>query len=151
LKKTKEILKLFGQHSGLEIQPNKSVVIPLNRAITATEAHGIPILQPGETARYLGVQVGVSNLRAINWEVKIRKVTKRLAIAKTLSNTFQIKVLILNTIILPSILYLAQHFLPNTEEQKEIDDLYKSYLWYETREKSRDGNSIKKLQLLPLK
>ena len=137
LGETKAVLHKFGTHSGLHLQPKKSVIIPLNKAIKTHEAYEIPILQPGDTARYLGIQVGVSNLRAINWELKIRKVARRLAIARTLSNTFQTKVLILNTIILPSILYLANHFLPNSAEMKQLEDQYKNYLWYQTGEKPR--------------
>ena len=137
LKETKMELKCFGRHSGLELQPDKSVIIPLNKAIRATQAYEIPILQPGETTRYLGIEVGVRNLRAVNWELKIRKITRRLAIARTLSNTFQSKVLILNTIILPSILFLARHFLPNPTEIKKMEALYKNYLWYQTGEKPR--------------
>ncbi|TYZ64322.1 hypothetical protein PybrP1_003373, partial [[Pythium] brassicae (nom. inval.)] len=53
---------------GLRIQPKKSVMISLNTTVIRKEYLGILVLAPWEATRYLGVQVGHTNMTAENWD-----------------------------------------------------------------------------------
>ncbi|OWZ14768.1 RxLR effector protein [Phytophthora megakarya] len=56
-----KIVTKFGRLSGLQVQPNKSKLIFLNKAIELESYHGLPVLAQGATVRYLGYAVGTKS------------------------------------------------------------------------------------------
>ena len=71
---------------------------------------GIPVLQQADTVRYLGYQVGLRPLRNCNWALRIRKLQRRLMTASRVATSVANRVLILNSIIIPSVLFTAAVF-----------------------------------------
>ncbi|OWZ24026.1 RxLR effector protein [Phytophthora megakarya] len=65
-----KIGRRFGQLSGLHMQPSKNKFIFLNAGNTPFEWYGILVLQPGDTATYLGYEVG-------NWTKCVRSIKRR--------------------------------------------------------------------------
>eukprot|EP00644_Phytophthora_capsici_P009455 jgi/Phyca11/107396/e_gw1.13.402.1 len=124
-----EIVQRFGELSGLQVQPTKSKVIFLNTAIEMESIHGIPVLPVGETVRYLGYHVGTGPLTEVNWAARIRTVQKRLATAAHISNSMENRVLLLNVIMLPSILFTAAAFEIPTWAATQLRNLQKQFLW----------------------
>ncbi|KAF1315018.1 Rxlr effector protein, partial [Globisporangium splendens] len=107
-----QLLSEFGQQSGLHVQPTKSSYICLNTAVVQEQRCGIPILKHGETVRYLGIQIGTGNITQANWEDRLQKLRTRLIIAAKVSNSVVGRVLLLNSVLLPSILFTAGYIKP---------------------------------------
>ena len=90
---------------------------------------GIPVLPHGDTTRYLGYAVGTGELTDVNWAARIRNVQRRLATVTRLATSVEHRVLILNVIILPAVLFTAAVFeLPKWAEQ-QLRGLQKQFLW----------------------
>jgi hypothetical protein len=104
------IVQQFGRLSGLKVQPTKSHLLFLNKAVTATSYGGIPVVTQGDTVRYLGYAVGTGELTDVNWAGRIRAVQRRLATATQIATSVSNRVTLLNTIMLPSILFTAAAF-----------------------------------------
>ena len=71
---------------------------------------GIPVLQHGDTVRYLGYAVGTGHLTDANWAARIRNVQRRLATATQLATSVETRVLLFNVIVLPAVLFTAAVF-----------------------------------------
>ena len=123
------IAQRFGELSGLFVQPAKSVLIFLNTAVEVTEYEGIPALQHGDTTRYLGYQVGTGDLVDANGALRIRNVRKRLATAASISTSVAVRILLLNAIMLPAVLFTAAVFRVPQWAKKELHNLQKQSLW----------------------
>jgi ribonuclease HI len=119
----------FGAASGLVVQPAKSVAILLNTAYQLPSLRDIPLMPPHETTRYLGVQIGLSSPGRRNWSLLQAKIEKRLQLLRLTSSSFPHRIHILNTIILPAILFISQFHLPTPAELSAILHQYKKYLW----------------------
>ncbi|KAF1328392.1 Rxlr effector protein, partial [Globisporangium splendens] len=115
-----QLLSEFGQQSGLHVQPTKSSYICLNTAVVQEQRCGIPVLKHGETVRYLGIQIGTGNITQTNWEDRLQKLRTRLIIAAKVFNSVVGRVLILNSVLLPSILFTAGYIKPPA---KVVDQL----------------------------
>ena len=96
------------------------------------------MLPHGKTTRYLGHQVGTGELTYVNWVVRIRNVRQRLATATRVATSVSLRVLILNFIMLPGILFTVADFdMPHWADE-ELRNLHKQFLWkygnlYETQ------------------
>ncbi|KAF1336675.1 Rxlr effector protein, partial [Globisporangium splendens] len=127
-----QLLTEFGQQSGLHVQPTKSSYISLNTAVVQEQRCGIPILKHGETVRYLGIQIGTGNITQANWEDRLQKLRTRLIIATKVSNSVVGRVLILNSVLLPSILFTAGYIKPPAKVVDQLVNLQKQFLWKST-------------------
>jgi hypothetical protein len=121
------LVRQFGRLSGLQVQPTKSHVIFLNTEIEM--ANGIPVLRHGDTVRYLGHAVGTGNLWDVNWAQRIRGVQRWLATAAQLATSVENRVLILNVIMLPSVLFTAAVFEMPDWAGNELRNIQKQFLW----------------------
>ena len=124
-----DIIMQFGRLSGLQVQPAKSQIIFLNTAIHQLTYQDIAVVTPSTTTRYLGYQVGTGKLRNINWVLRIKSAQRRLFTATQVATTLEHRVLILNAIVLPGILFTASFFEPPDWALKQLDHLYKQFLW----------------------
>ena len=79
--------------------------------------------------RYLGYEIGTEALQHHNWALRIRKLQRRLFTAVKVATSVEHRVLILNSIILPSILFTAAVFDIPEWARKAIQTLYKQFLW----------------------
>ncbi|KAE9273288.1 hypothetical protein PR003_g29950, partial [Phytophthora rubi] len=130
LPRVMEIVEWFGKLSGLQVQPAKSCAIFLYTAIDMRKYHGIPVLKHGDTIRYLGYAVGTGPLTDINWATRIRAVQRRLATASQLSTSVEFRVLMLNVIMLPVILFTAAAFDMPHWVNTQIMNIQKQFLWH---------------------
>ena len=124
-----QIVQQFSALYVLHAQPAKSKLIFLYRAIRLVGFHGISVLQAGETTRYLGYEIGTGDLQHRNWALRIRRLQRRLLTASQISTSVASRVLILNAVILPSILFTAAVFEIPSWASKDIQNLYKQFLW----------------------
>ncbi|POM78315.1 RxLR effector candidate protein [Phytophthora palmivora] len=123
------IVGQFGEMSGLHIQPAKSVLISLNTGIpTPAQILGIPILQRGEFTRYLGYQVGTTEAQNVDWADRIRKIQQRLVTACRVATSDEDRVEILNTIVLPAVLFTSAVLIP-IWAAKQLLQLQKHFIW----------------------
>ncbi|KAF1324791.1 Rxlr effector protein, partial [Globisporangium splendens] len=127
-----QLLSEFGQQSGLHVQRTKSSYICLNTAVVHEQRCGIPVLKHGETVRYLGIQIGTGNITQANWEDRLQKLRTRLIIAAKVSNSVVGRVLILNSILLPSILFTVGYIKPPAKVVDQLVNLQKQFLWKST-------------------
>ena len=70
------ILEHFGKLSGLQVKPRKSNIIFLNLEVHTTELYGIPVLQHGDTTRYLDYYVRTGEVTDTNWAAIINNVQR---------------------------------------------------------------------------
>ena len=131
-KKTMSVVEQFGDLSGLKVQQQKSHFISLAKEIQHIKYEGIPVLPEGATTRYLGVQVGIANLTDINWNRRIEQVKKRVGIMSQKHMSVPYRVLLLNAIFLPAILFTATFLLPTEKHLKSLENIQKNYLWHQT-------------------
>ena len=92
------------------MQPAKSELVFLNTVVALSEFEDIPILLHKQTTRYLGYQVRTEDLVDANWALRIRNVRKRLAIAASLSTSVAVRIMLLNAIMLPAVLFTVAVF-----------------------------------------
>ena len=123
------IVHRFGELSGLSVQPAKSELVFLNTVVALSEFEDIPILLHKQTTRYLGYQVRTEDLVDANWALRIRNVRKRLAIAASLSTSVAVRIMLLNAIMLPAVLFTAAVFRLPQWARAELHNLQKQFLW----------------------
>jgi ribonuclease HI len=120
----------YGVVSGLVVQPTKSFGICLNTTHHPTQLAAIPFLQQTETARYLGVQVGVSpSLAYTNWQLALAHMQRKLQRATEKSNAPLSRAVILNSIAAPIFTFYATYFQPPLEITKKWDNVILSFFW----------------------
>ena len=106
------------------------------------EYEGIPVLPHGETTRYLDHQVGTGALTEVNWAIRIRNVRRRLATATRVATSVSLRVLLLNVIMLPGILFTAAVFdIPHWAEE-ELRNLHKQFLWKHATATERSRHKV---------
>ena len=64
-----------------------------------------------------------------NWAQRIRRSRRRLLTATSVATSVQNRVIILNTIILPAVLFTAAVFDIPAWASSELDKLYRQFLW----------------------
>ena len=111
--------------SGLSVQRDKSQLIFLQRAISVAQYEGIAVFPAGQTTRYLGYAVGTGDLENQNWALRIQQIQRRLVTATRVATSVANRVLLLNSIVLPSILFTAIVFELPLWVEKELTNLYK--------------------------
>ena len=87
------------------------------------------VLQPADTVWYLGYRVGLRYLHNRNLLLRIWKLERRLILASRVDMSVQDRVLIRNSIILPSVLFTAAIFDMPEWTRREFHILYKQFLW----------------------
>ncbi|POM81774.1 RxLR effector candidate protein [Phytophthora palmivora] len=90
-----QLLHRFGEISGLNVQPKKSVLIPLNTAWKQSRCHGYAVLGTGETTRILGYHCGTHDRSAYNWELRIMNIKLRSQVATRVANSIKQRVVLL--------------------------------------------------------
>ncbi|CAI5712945.1 unnamed protein product [Peronospora destructor] len=137
-----DAVRRFGELSGLSVRPAKSVLIFLNAAVVISDYEGIPVLRHGQTTRYLGYQVGTGDLVDANWALRIRNVRKRLATAASLSTSVAIRILLLNAIMLPAVLFTAAVFRLLQWARAELHNIQKQFLWHHSTSTSSSRHKV---------
>ncbi|KAF1314922.1 Rxlr effector protein, partial [Globisporangium splendens] len=132
LKPLLELLQRFGTVSGLHAQPAKSCYISLNTSATQVKVNGITVIQHGDTVRYLGVQVGTADAVEANWNDRLSKLRSRLVVATQITNTIPGRIMILNAILLPAVLFTASYSKPQPETIRELERVQKQFLWHQS-------------------
>jgi hypothetical protein len=79
--------------------------------------------------RYLGYQVGTGELVNVNWASRIRNIQRRLATATQVATSVATRMLLLNVVMLPSILFTAAIFDTPQWAAKQLRNLQKQFLW----------------------
>lgn len=106
------------------------------------EHYGIPVLRHGEAVRYLGYAVGTGDLTTPNWAARARNVQRRLATATRIATSVENRVLILNVIMLPALLFTGAVFeLPPWAEQQLLN-IQKQFLWHYTNSTEASRHKI---------
>ena len=123
------LLDSFGQASGLQVNKQKSHGIWLHAKQLSAVYSGIPFLGPNDTTRYLGVQVGLGDLRAVNWEYRRRKLLARLWFAVRRELALLDRATVIRSIALPSVLFTARFFVPPPAVIHHIQRLLTRFLW----------------------
>ena len=99
--------------------PTKSKIIFINRAITIECYAIVEVVPPGGTIRYLGYEIGTGYLENKNWAIRIQKIQRRLLTATRVATSVEYRVLILNSIVLPSLLFTASvYYIPDWAEKE---------------------------------
>jgi len=129
LPKVMRCVEDFGALSGLKAQPTKSCYIPLNVAVNQRAFHAIPCLPHGSVTRYLGVNIGTGPLHDANWPTTIQALKVRLAVAAQLHLSVLERVQLLNTVMLPAVLYKAAYIPPDPTTITKLTNLQKNFLW----------------------
>ena len=114
------IVQRFEELSGLFVQPAKSVLMVINTAVEIKEYEGIPLIQHGDTTRYLGYHVGTGDLVDANWALWVRNFRKRLATAAGSKIIFAVLTLLLNSIMRPAVIFTAAVFQIPKWAKKEL-------------------------------
>ena len=123
------MLDHFAKASGLHVNRAKSHGIWLHRRLRMDSYEGIPFLVDGATTRYLGVQVGLGDLTAPNWDFRIRKLSNRLRFAERRDLSLLDRATVIRTIALASILFTARFYYPPTTVLDQIQRMLTRFLW----------------------
>ncbi|CAI5707472.1 unnamed protein product [Peronospora effusa] len=113
----------------MRIHPSKSQLIFLNRSVKLEQYEGIDVVPTGETTRYLGYEIGTGELVNKNWAQRIHKIQRRLLTATRVATSVENRVLLLNSIVLPFLLFTAIVFALPRWAEKDLHNLYKQFLW----------------------
>uniref|UniRef100_M4BBQ4 RxLR effector candidate protein n=1 Tax=Hyaloperonospora arabidopsidis (strain Emoy2) TaxID=559515 RepID=M4BBQ4_HYAAE len=114
----------------------------LNTAGDLADYTGILVLRHGDTTRYLGYQVGTGDLVGANWALRIRNIRKRLATATTISSSVAVQILLLNSIMLPAVLFPSAVFRLPHWARSESHNLQKQFLWNYSTSTDRSRHKV---------
>ncbi|KAJ1195074.1 hypothetical protein NDU88_004357 [Pleurodeles waltl] len=131
-----QILSLFAEASGLILNPNKSLLVPLHRSRDCVDwQHNIPVRR--NSFKYLGIHISL--LPELTWELNMTPLTKRIRTDlqrwKTLPLNLLGRIALYKMMILPRVLYLLQNF-PHPIPKRwfsEMDSLARQFMWNDTR------------------
>ncbi|GAB9477717.1 reverse transcriptase, partial [Globisporangium polare] len=129
--KVLEILDAFGKVSGLEINKAKSIMVELgdHDPEATSETHGLTLLGPRESCRYLGVRVGQSDFTTENWDNCFRSVWSRLALAREKTHTVEQRAHLVRAVAVPKFLFVARYCWPTAATVTKIHVLIKDFVW----------------------
>ncbi|GMF50901.1 unnamed protein product [Phytophthora fragariaefolia] len=122
----------FSESSGLQVNIDKSIAIPLGELKPRSNFGydgSMPIAAQLET-RYLGHWVGNENTTTAAWKKAFSALTVRLALAMEKTNSIVQRADIANPIIIPKLLYIAQHAWPTIAIVREAEIRLKTFLWH---------------------
>jgi ribonuclease HI len=124
------ILQQFGRVSGLQIQIRKCHGISLNTAHKDAPLHDFPRVPVSAAFRYLGVHLTAGDhMDDLNWKLREQAIRITLGIAGQKTNTAANRAVILNSSILPQILYTANFISLTAKRRREIEKLLHNFLW----------------------
>ncbi|DAZ94339.1 TPA: hypothetical protein N0F65_012142 [Lagenidium giganteum] len=121
------VLRDFGEQSGLVVNLDKSVAIPLGPRARLAPKFGIRTIAVDEHTRYLGVQVGIRPSIEHTWQITIRQIQARVALA-TVTNALQ-RAAFAQAIIVPKILNIARHCWPPDEVCEQLQRIIRNFVW----------------------
>ena len=123
------LLETFGEMSGLQLQKTKSIVISLDTGMQDTHLRGIPVLQPGDTTRYLGIQIGHGDITSPNWERAIATSKSKMGMAAKITLTPILRAKALQAIVEAKFRTLATHVLPSVRIIRQWQNLIDNFFW----------------------
>lgn len=125
------LLHDFGAVSGLRVNVDKSVVLPLGHAAIARPepCGGMKVLGRDETCRYLGIRVGATDVRAANWDGVVAALQTRLRHAFDKTHSVTQRAEIARAVIVPKILFLARHSWPTSDTVDALQSFTSSFVW----------------------
>ncbi len=139
LKLSLDIVKEFSNVCGLQLNLSKTEGLCFG-----TNAGAIPhdniIKWPENPLRYLGIYIGSDDVECerLNWTLKIEKMQKLIDCWRTRKLTLQGKILIIKSLLLPTIVYSAS-LLPIPEGViKRVNNVLYNYIWGKTDRIQRD-------------
>lgn len=136
-----KIIEAYGKGCGNKINKSKSFIIKIAAARNITlesEFNGIKFIKNGEFGRVLGFQINgdVPKYVEKNWELVRGGISKVLNRWKGETLSLAGKVLIINTLVIPKIIYKMGTLELNALERGKIEDLISDFIWpYRNKEK----------------
>ena len=123
------LLAEYGEMSGLQLQKTKSMAISLDTSETGTHIRGIPLLHPGETTRYLGIQLGHGDLTHPNWDKALTTSKAKMGMAAKAALTPILRARALQAIVEAKFRALAPHILPSPRIVRQWQNMIDNYFW----------------------
>jgi hypothetical protein len=124
-----QTLQAFSAVSGLQAQPHKSHAIVLDTDYKLPLLGPFPVVPRGTTVTYLGVEIGITDLEAANWDQRVDKLAKRLNALSQYTTGIADRVQVINLACVPSLLFTAQFFTPPLSAQTRLDGMWRQYIW----------------------
>jgi hypothetical protein len=126
-----EVIRDYGSVSGLQVNLKKPVGVMMSTRShgVETNGYGIPILQHGDSTRYLGIQVGSFDTHDASWGGCVAALRSRLALAFAKTHSVTQRAEIVKAIVVPKVLYLAHHSWPMDSVMEELHRFIKSFVW----------------------
>lgn len=102
------VIKEFGEHSGLEINWQKTILLPLEEEIRHQE---LRVLKRGESFRYLGIEVSAEPKEYVELNVKplLQKIRRKCNVWMCLPIGMMDRISLVKMIILPQVLYVFKN------------------------------------------
>ena len=123
------LLDQFGELSGLFTQIKKCVVISAATvAPRATSLGSFPVLPETGRTRYLGILIGLGDVRDANWDARVAAIQARLGVASIVSNGVPSRIAIVRAVVIPAILFTAAHVTPSAAHRQRLHRLIKVYV-----------------------
>ena len=129
LKQVLPLLDDFGAMSGLMLQKTKSMAISLDTGMKEPQIRGIPLLQPGETTRYLGIQIGHGDICGPNWERALAATKTKMGMAAKITLTPVLRAKALQAIVAAKFRALAPHVLPSARIVGQWQNMIDNFFW----------------------
>ena len=123
------ILEAFGDMSGLLLQKSKSMAISLDTGMKDTYIRDIPLLQPGATTRYLGIQIGHGDIHSPNWDRALLATRAKMGMAAKVTLTPIFRAKALQAIVEAKFRSLAPHVLPSARTVRQWQNLIDNFFW----------------------
>ena len=123
------ILEDFGTMSGLMLQKTKSMAISLDTSMQETHLRGIPLLQQGETTRYLGIQIGHGDTTGPNWDKAMSATKAKMGMAAKVALTPIFRAKALQAIVEAKFRALAPHVLPSARIVRQWQNMVDNFFW----------------------
>ena len=123
------LLDAYGEMSGLMLQKAKSMAISLDTGALETHLRGIPLLQPGETTRYLGIQLGHGDITHPNWDRALAASKAKMGMAAKVALTPIFRAKALQAIVEAKFRALAPHVLPSPRIVRQWQNMIDNFFW----------------------
>ena len=131
-----ESIEIFGKHSGLKLNRNKTEGLWIGKLKTCNDQIG-DIHWSKEPIKALGVYFGIDKQKCLelNWGDKLKSCENIIKVWLKHNLTFFGKIKIIKTFIMSKFVYLAQSIAQPKDFIKKIDSLIFNFLWHGKREK----------------
>lgn len=127
----RRLLDSFAAASGLAVNVNKCVVVPLKEAAARPPdaTTGFTVASPTSLTRLLGGQVATGNIADAVWALTAKQIRTRLHLAtEKTTNEFQ-RVRLVKAVLLPKFLYVARHHWPRAAHVDRMQRLLEAFVW----------------------